>query len=55
MAKNPRLIDRMKDRRLQGLTFRELGDEFDMSHTHARNLTLPMPQVPTPVKLNEKV
>lgn len=31
-------IDRIKDRREQGLTYRELGDEFGISHTHARRM-----------------
>ena len=39
MSKHPKVIDRMKARRDQGLTLRELGSEFGMSHTHAGRLT----------------
>jgi response regulator of citrate/malate metabolism len=38
MAKHPKMIARMKQRREQGLTYRELGNENGISHTHAKRL-----------------
>lgn len=39
MSKHPKIIQRMKARKEQGLTLRELGSEFGISHTHAKRLT----------------
>jgi len=38
MAQHPKKVDQMLRRRTQGLTHRELGEEFGMSHTHAGRL-----------------
>jgi hypothetical protein len=46
MPFNDKQISRMKDRRDQGLTYRELGEENGISHTHARNLVMPTPADP---------
>jgi len=34
----PKKIEHIKERRDQGLTYRELGDEFGLSHTHIRRV-----------------
>ena len=52
MSKHPKIIQRMKARKEQGLTLRELGSEFGISHTHAKRLTDAADEKPVFAKMN---